>query len=274
MIHIINRIKEKSLVSINSYFFIYFTIMAFLSGASGQESVTSLAQIITSFERLNYSETLELTSLALEKYQAYTPEELVTIYKYRAFASYYLGDEQLSELSFKSALSINPQLELDPVVVSPKIIKFFNQTAENFHVEPAYPETAEIRYIQIVDPRPAAAWRSLILPGWGQVYKGEKTKGYIVFSAFVLNAAGLITAVIKEQNARDDYLEQTNPQAIMSTYNSYDNWYQTRQILTYSLLLIWAYAIGDALWSLPPSDLAFPTRISANQDSFTLTFYF
>lgn len=253
---------------------IYLTILLSWHTASGQDSVTSLAQIITSFERLNYKETLDLTSRALDNYQAYTPEELVTIHKYRAFASYYLGDEQQSELSFKSALSINPQLELDPVVISPKIINFFNQIAESFPIEPMYPETVETRYIQLSDLRPAAAWRSLILPGWGQLYKGEKTKGYIVFSAFVLNAAGLITAIINEQNAREDYLAQTNPQAINSTYNSYDNWFQARQILTYSQLVIWAYAFGDALWSMPSSDFAFPARISVNGDGFTLSFHF
>ena len=70
------------------------------------------------------------------------------------------------------------------------------------------------------NPGPGAAWRTLLLPGWGQYYKNEKKKSYIIFSAFTLNSAALITALIKEKSSRNNYLNENNPAKVSSKYKT------------------------------------------------------
>jgi hypothetical protein len=70
--------------------------------------------------------------------------------------------------------------------------------------------------------RMSPLWRSVLLPGWGQFYKGQNTKGYIIsISEVLLIPAGFIlqslknTADVDVQNSRtqvlrDYYVDQAN----------------------------------------------------------------
>ena len=234
-----------------------------------QEAYPILYQIREAFNNLNFSRTIELSTRAIKDYQYYSADQLVQIYQYRALAYYNLGSEQEAAEAFRSALSLNPGLELDPVTVSPKIRNFFSEIkAHHATYEDEAENRGESRYIIRDDIRPQAAWRSMVLPGWGQLYKGQETKGYLIFSGFMLNSVGLITAVIYERSARDAYLNAVQPAEIEARYQEYDKWNNIRRILTGTGIAIWLYAFGDALWSPTPpvegiSITVLPSRLSA-----------
>lgn len=52
-----------------------------------------------------------------------------------------------------------------------------------------------------------AATRSLLVPGWGQFYAEEPTKGAAILGATALTAGGLLWSHLVYQNEVDDYLE-------------------------------------------------------------------
>lgn len=234
-----------------------------------QEANPTLYQIREAFNNLSFNRTIELSTRAIKDYQYYSVDQLVQIYQYRALAYYNLGSEQEAAEAFRSALSLNPGLELDPVTVSPKIRDFFSKI-KTYHAknEDGTGNRGESRYIIRDDIRPQAAWRSMVLPGWGQLYKGQETKGYLIFSGFMLNSVGLITAVIYERSARDAYMNAVQPAEIETKYQEYDKWNNIRRILTGTGIAIWLYAFGDALWS-PASPVeglsitVFPPLLSA-----------
>jgi tetratricopeptide (TPR) repeat protein len=231
---------------------------------SVQAQELSVNAIIDSYNDMNYDQTIHLSNLAIQEYGSYKPEELISIYQYRALSYFHLGDIDASRTAFISMLSLNPDIELDPVNISPKIIDFYDQLKNEYQGEGTGKSIAETRYIQLEDPRPSAAWRSLVLPGWGQIYKGEQTKGYIIFSAFVLNSTALIISIVNENTKKDIYLSATHPDDITTTYDEYNKWHRMRQYLTYSQIIIWSYAVADAIWKpLPSTHLSFsPGMIS------------
>lgn len=239
-------------------------IHIFVSILVGQNSKINVSQIEEAYNNINFERSIILSDQAIENDTLYSINELVEIYKIRGFTFFHLGKEQDAESAFNTVLSLNPNLELDPVTISPKIIDFFNGLKQAVSkIEP--PKISfKNKYILVEDPRPSAAWRSLILPGWGQHYKGEENKAYLLFSAFALNSTALIVSVIQEKFNRDEYLKSRENDSIQSKYDTYNAWFKARQYLTYSEIIIWTYAFADALWNPGGKNKSFSINISPN----------
>jgi hypothetical protein len=225
-------------------------LLIMVSVAGAQDVAPTVAQIRESYNNLNFARTIALSERAIAVYQNYPPESLVQIYQYRAMAFYSTDMEQEAAASFTSALSLEPDLKLDPATVSPKIRNFFEDVKKKQTDKSAGTGAEkEIRYVMQEDIRPQAAWRSALLPGWGQLYKEQRVKGFCIVSGFMLNTVGLITAAIYENSAHDAYRNALQPAEIDSKYNEYEKWNNIRRILTGTEIVIWVYAFGDALWS-------------------------
>jgi len=239
----------------------------------GQENRISVNQIEESYDNINFERAISLSSQALENDESYSAAELVDIYKFRGFAFFHIGNEIEARSSFLTALSISPNLELNEITVSPKIIDFINNLKDqNQELVKNDNVSIEKQYILLDDPRPDSAIRSLVLPGWGQYYKGEQNKAYMVFSTFAVNSAALIVSLIKEKSTHDDYLKARETKEIQSKYNTYNNWYKTRQILTYTEILVWTYAFADVLWFPANKEKDFSLNITPKSFSFTYLF--
>lgn len=248
--------------------------MFFMVSVGGaQEVAPTVAQIRESFNNLNFARTIELSERAIAAYQNYLPEALVQIYQFRAMAFYSTGMEKEAAESFISALSLEPNLTLDPAMVSPKIRNFFDEVKKKQADKSAGSSPGgEIRYIMQEDIRPHAAWRSALLPGWGQLYKEQRVKGYCIFSGFMLNTVGLITAAIYEKSAHDSYRNALQPADIDSKFTEYEKWNNIRRILTGTEIAIWLYSFGDALWS--PVDNSSPLSITISPTVITAAINF
>jgi hypothetical protein len=254
------------------FILVLFSLSA-LDLASSQDEKILMDQIGNAYNNINFQTTIDLTTQAIESYETYSPKELILIYKYRAFAYYNLGDEANSMNAFRTLLSLDADTRLDTVTVSPKIINFFKDIKNDIRTKPdSESPVAEIKYLPIYDPRPGAAWRSLVLPGWGQYYEGQKTKSYIIFSSFAISSIGLITSLLKENAAHDAYLNAQTAAEIESKYETYNKWHKTRQIFTYTESVIWLFAFFDALWMPLPEYGPTSLHINANGVTFSYSF--
>ena len=125
------------------------------------------------------------------------------------------------------------------------------------------------------DKRPSAAWRSAILPGWGQYYKGQPTRAYILGGAFLTSAVILGVSIVNENKYKDSYLNSTDPGEITSNYNTYNNWSKVRQISTYTTIGIWLLSFADALWSdYPKTNLNISGSVNSDLAVLSLRYYF
>lgn len=149
---------------------------------------------------------------------------------------------------FFRVVSVNPAYELDPVTTSPKIIEVFRQ-ARNEYLARVASEPAIYRMPQ-ADVRLAASWRSLVLPGWGQVYKNQDVKGAAFAAAQVLSVAALIFMQTEVNRRHDDYLsiEGHDDPNVEDRYQEYRRAYQTRNVVGYITLSIYLVNYLDALY--------------------------
>lgn len=150
---------------------------------------------------------------------------------------------------FEKVLFVNPQYAPDPVTTSPKILDVFHAAQQDYMMKIAS-EPAIYRMPQ-ADVRMAASWRSLVLPGWGQRFKNEPVKGAVFTAAQILSLGALIYMQSEVSRRHDDYLairDYNNP-AIDDRYQEYRRAYQTRNVVGYITLGIYALNYLDALYA-------------------------
>ncbi|MFZ5516693.1 MAG: hypothetical protein ACOY90_08650 [Candidatus Zhuqueibacterota bacterium] len=207
-------------------------------------------QLLRAYQQLDYQTAKALGQKITSDYASHSLYQLAETHKILGVIAYSEGDMDVAKNQFESALSIDDNAQLDSVYVSPKIIQFFNE--QKLRYIQSTPENASNtaqppRYILIRDPRPAAALRSLALPGWGQLYKKEKRKGYSLAGAAGLSIFGTGMLHILQNNAHDAYLEATDPSDIESRYDRYNALYKWRNGLALCTAGIWLYSFFDAL---------------------------
>ena len=221
-----------------------------------QPSPTDVLQVKYYYESVAFEKVISLGKKLLHSPEEKTPEELALVHRYMALSYYNLGQLDSSRAHFLSLLSIQSDTELDPVTVSPKIIDFFNSIKKDYvALQRADAMPGFTRYIFVKDLRPAAGWRSALLPGWGQFYKKQKIRGIILGGAFWSSLVATGIAALKEGQTHRDYLDSQTPDDINRNYDTYNKWYKTRRFLTVTTAILWGITLGDALWSDYPKPM-------------------
>lgn len=238
--------------------FLLFIAFVFLCQLSiAQPPGNNALQVKILYEALEFGNSVNAGQQILNSNQQLNRQELTTIHQYMALSFYTLGEIDSARSHFLTLLSIDPAFELDPIKVSPKIITFFNQLKEETRSQPAENAVGYTKYIFMEDLRPGATFRSIILPGWGQAYKHQKTRGYIFGGAFVASLAATGVSLYFEKDNRDKYLESTTPSGIEENYQTYNDWFKRRKLFTVTTVVIWAVAVLDALWApYPQAEIA------------------
>lgn len=87
--------------------------------------------------------------------------------------------------------------------------------------------------------------RSLIVPGWGQLYKGNRTKGACILGGEVALVGGIILA----ENLRSSYRKKMREQPKhLAAYNTKaDNWENVRNVCIGGAAALYVYSLIDAL---------------------------
>jgi hypothetical protein len=96
----------------------------------------------------------------------------------------------------------------------------------------------------------SAIWRSAILPGWGQMHLGYKTKGILLLTATGVLLTGITTSQIMYNSNWNNYtnslkLGQTDDAQVYKS--NADDWYLIRNINLVALGGVYVYNLIDAL---------------------------
>jgi hypothetical protein len=194
-------------------------------------------------------ETAEVRArAALARFEELAPDRLVTVHATLGTLLYARGEAVEARRQFAAALSLDPTLELDPVLVSPPTIEFFETVRRETARAPAAVTTVpETRYVVLDDRRPGAAVRSLVAPGWGQFYKGDRAKGVALAVAAAVTSGGAIYAHNARRDARNEYLAATSPDEAERLYAPYNDWHRARTAFAIGAASVWAVALVDAV---------------------------
>ena len=236
-------------------FLISFIIFTSISGYS-QLTNFDVQQVRVLYESLEYDKAISIGNLLLKSNYSFSKNDFIILHEYMALSFYNVGNIDSSRSHFLSLLSINPEYDLDPIKVSPKIIDFFNQLKSEIKSPSEKVELVPYKeYVFMEDIRPKAGLRSTILPGWGQIYKGQKKRGLIIGGLFFASLAATGISLVFEKESEDKYLQSTTPSTIEDNYNTYNEWHKRRQFFSITTISIWAIGIFDALY-MPYENIA------------------
>jgi hypothetical protein len=94
-----------------------------------------------------------------------------------------------------------------------------------------------------------AAWKSAILPGWGQFYKGSTTKGVLFLTTEVAAISGLVYCEMKRSDNVRLSQETTNLSIVKEYRDRADSWELNRNILIGAAAGIYVFNVLDAALS-------------------------
>lgn len=87
-----------------------------------------------------------------------------------------------------------------------------------------------------------AVVRSALMPGWGQGWNNQPTKGWITFGVFAASVVGAFYFNAQAFDKYDKYENSLNNKY----YDDYEDNYTASQILTFVALGTWLYSMVDA----------------------------
>ena len=186
----------------------------------------------------------------------------VEAYKFLAFSYVAFGDRVKAKAQFRKALELDPELELDPATVSPKIIKVFEEAKAEMAVAPVTepveaPERVTTEEISGFD----ATIRSCCVGGWGQMYRGETSKGRKMMIAWGVTGGATLASWIMASNKRNAYMDlrSTQHEDFDEAYKDYKLWFNIAAANTIVFLGVHAYNLFDIIFHKPK------TRTSLNE---------
>jgi hypothetical protein len=216
------------------------------SATQAQDNAANrIKDIHRALQRAEYQIAADLADSAITHFEDYSPAQLAEIHALRALIASDRNERAAVDAHFLSALQLAPDFQLDPIFFSPAMQLRFEQLRAKMPKNEA-PVRVETRYVMLPDPRLEAAWKSLLLPGWGQRSKGQRSKGQIFTISAAVLAGAMITTHILRERAEEDYLA-ANEENVVSRYDTFNRYHQWRNSLALGLAVVWGAAVLDAI---------------------------
>jgi len=198
-------------------------------------------------------EDADYEKAAFYAFQAIEPEppkdkwEEVKFRDLLAYAYVALGQNDFARKEFVKILKLFPTWQKDPQITPRKVLEVFEEARRQYEAYLALPPAKRLSPSEV---RFGASWRSLVLPGWGQFYKGQKARGAVVASLQILSLATL--AVLQtEVNRRHNVYEDKEGNEAITAYDEYSRVWRARNVVGYVALGIYIGAYLDALYTSP-----------------------
>jgi len=239
--------------------------VSFAQQVSGDSLVKMLELAKIYYNSGEYEKAVASLENALQYLKQLNQIDQVEAYKYLAFSYVAQGDKEKAKEQFKNALALDPSLELDPTTVSPKIIKVFEEVKSEIAAKPpvVLPVKPPVKPVSPVSAKQVstfgATMRSCCVPGWGQIYKGESSKGTkLIITSSILLSSTIITYVITD-NKHQTYLGfgPDDPNGMEDAYRAYKFWYSTATLSLMGLMGVYLYNIYDVVFKKAKTKTSF-----------------
>jgi len=237
--------------------------LSFAQQVSGDSLVKLLEQAKNFYNGGEYEKAITELEQALQFLKQLNQLDQVEAYKYLAFSYVAFGDKEKAKEQFRLALKLDPKMELDPSVVSPKIIKVFEEVKSEFAANPP-PVTPPVKppvkppvvppVAQTHKSEAVSTAMSCCIPGLGQMYRGEKAQGTTLM---IMGGATLVSFVVSAgvaEQKHKDYLniDPGDTDAMDQAYKAYRIWFNVRTITALSFAGVYLYNLYDIIFTKPP----------------------
>jgi len=222
--------------------------IAHAAAQSGNDK-TLVEKIIFAYGAFNYEETDRFLEVALNEIETFSPQDRIQIFKYAAFRKFQQGESSQAEEFFWKMLEIDPTFSLDPLTTSPKILALFQKTKIEF-LNDLQQRLTQMEQSVAYNDNPVP-WRSLVFPGWEQWHRGYRVKGALWAVAGAGCLAGIVQAVIRTGQKKQEYEDAVGADEIYAKYGEYNRLYQSQFYWSYAFIAVWLSSHLDALFFSP-----------------------
>lgn len=147
------------------------------------------------YEEAEYDRAVGELSIILPIEDAMNPFIAADIHKTLAFCYIAMRKTNIARLEFRTALRLNNRLELgSDSVIAPKLRRAFLTVRR------------DVLSVDRSTMRRNTLVRSLFIPGWGQVYRGARIRGFSFMAAELMLLTGTAFSIRSFTGARDAYL--------------------------------------------------------------------
>ena len=217
------------------------------SPVAAQPAADVVGEVRAAYQRLDYDAAQARARAAIEG-EDLRLDQRVELHTILALIAFTRNELDEARRHFGLALDLDPGLALDPLLVSPKIVDFFDEVKRDR--APRAGSTAGeagLRYVVVRDARPEAVLRSMLLPGWGQLYTGDRTKGWVLAGLWGAAATSGTYAHLRWVDARRAYLDEQDLDRIDPRHATSDAWFKARNNLALAAAGVWLVSYVDAL---------------------------
>ena len=224
----------------------FIVAVLFAPGDAAAQTTNPLQEASAAVESLDYAAARQILTAFIAQPARATTHDLAQAHLLMGIIDYSQGNIDAARTEFRAAIQLQQEIRPNRSSVSPKIVEFFDSIrASTVPVQSA----VETRYVTIVDQRPAAAIRSMVLPGWGQYYKGDRAKAFVAGASWFATAGATAVAHGVRRRARIRYTDETDPDLIVDRYDAFNRAHKVRNTLAVSAGAVWLVAYIDALMS-------------------------
>lgn len=233
------------------------------SGVLAQEDVLgTLHEAASLYDEAQHQESIEKLEGLLESPESLSERVRIEVHKYLGFNYWELKQREEAKAEFKRAISLDPDLRLGSEV-SPRIIETFMEALAEY-----YEEVREKRRERLLaTTRVGAGLRSMVVPGWGQHYRGHEGKGYSFLSMAALSLLGWALADYSYRDAQDAYDQAQIGADFDALYLDVEKRADRANMVLYVMAAVWGYNILDALIAGPnvePGEVGASVRVGGD----------
>jgi len=275
---------KKSLLLLILGLFLGLGLVPTLYAQQAEDPDRSLAKAKLLYDSGKYQDAFNELVILVGKGKEYDPKMMAEIYKYLAFCYSAYERKDLSKKQFKNALKYDPNLVLDQIFTSPKIMEVFNEAKMEFikeggmakaekekaarekaaqppaQAQPAAPPQEQVAQAEENEPAvikkapgrtrgktvsAGGVMARSIVPGWGQFYTDHNGKGYL-FAGGALTSLALTLFYAKQAYTAEDYYNQASPYEKKAKYDDAVKFATYRNVFAGVTVGIWAANLIDA----------------------------
>ena len=224
------------------------------------QNKADLKKLNREFQLFNYSKVISLADGFIADKGGFSKDELIEIYLLKGISHYSLGESELVKESFFEILNLDNNYKINSSQVSPKIIREFEKLRIEYdrtNIKKEFTSVVKIDTLYKVDTlllKPnnklysETVIRSMVFPGWGHFYSGNRTKGWILSAANSVTLGSMLYFIYDTNRKESSYLNEIDPTLIEEKYSYFNKSYKIRNSLIAAYAVLWIYTQIDILF--------------------------
>ena len=231
--------------------------------SAARQTVIDLEHLKSLYQEFRYNEVIRLGEEVLYQNLNLSQNEQCELYRLLALSYYTEQNMQGALKNFSAILKLDSNYHLDPRENSPKILAFFEEIRHQLR-ESEQAIKSQKRDSTMIIPAQVLTGNlesvtykhmalSLVVPGSGQIWRNQKTKGWLLLGGNTIFLGASIYFSVETNRLEDQYLQVVDPDRVSAAYREYNEVYKKRNFSLAGFVLLWLYTQVDFMFLSAPT---------------------